>query len=71
MQSNNELLLSHAQKLYETGLAIEQELHLLINLSEQGVDYNNPDVLQALERFKQAYAEWQQLKIEYQLLNKF
>ena len=66
-----DLLLAQARKLYETGLAIEQEMHLINGLIEQGANYDAPEVLQAWGRFNQAYAEWQRLKNNYQLLNEF
>jgi hypothetical protein len=59
------LLLSQATKLAKLGLTVERERTKLKALVERGIPYDDPKMLQTLERFTQADAEWKQLEAEH------
>jgi len=63
--ADKDLLLQQAHRLAALGLVVERERSKLKTLVERGVSYDDPDMLQVLERFRAADFEWKQLEIEH------
>lgn len=59
------LLLRQAVKLTTLGAKVERERNRLKMLVERGVPYSAPEMLETLERFIQADAEWKRLEAEH------
>ena len=61
-KNENHLLLRQAMRLTFLGITIENDRGKLKKLVEQGVPYSDPKMLEALERFNLANAEWKRLE---------
>lgn len=64
MKKEKELIALGA-KLTSLGLTVENKRNKLRKLVEQGVPYESPQMLQALQEFQQADAEWKQTEAAY------
>jgi len=64
------LLLSQARRLTTLGIAVEHKRNKLKSLVAQGVAYDDPKMLQALENFMQADTEWKELEAAHLRLRK-
>ncbi len=58
-------LIEGATKLLIVGQKIEYERKLLKSLVANGVQYNAPEMLEALQRFEKYSYEWKQLEVEH------
>lgn len=64
MKKEKELIALGA-KLTSLGLTVENKRNKLRKLVGQGVPYESPQMLQALQEFQQADAEWKQTEAAY------
>ena len=64
------LLISQARILTTLGIAVERKRNKLKSLVAQGIAYDDPKMLQALENFMQANTEWKQLEAAHLRLRK-
>lgn len=69
-KEDKKLLMAQAQMLVMLGIAVEKERKNLKNLVEQGVPYGDPRMVETLERFEEANAEWYRLEVEHLELRK-
>ena len=59
------LLIAQAAELYELGLQVERRRSELKKLVEAGVEYNDPQMLQAYESFVVLECRWKYLEEEH------
>lgn len=64
MKKEKELIALGA-KLTSLGLTVENKRNKLRKLVEQGVPYESPQMLQALQEFQTADAAWKELEQKY------
>ena len=64
-KADKELLLRQAYRLATIGVMVERERSELKRLVARGVPYDDPQMLQALERFRAVDSEWKQLEAEH------
>ena len=60
-------LFQQAHRLFTLGVVVERERSKLRELVERGVSYDDPEMRQALERFKAVDSEWKRLEAEHLL----
>lgn len=63
-------LIALGAKLTRLGMTVEGRRNKLRQLVERGVPYESPQMLQALQEFQQADAEWKQTEASYLELRK-
>ena len=63
-------LIALGAKLTRLGMTVESRRNKLRQLVEKGVPYESPQMLQALQEFQQADAEWKQTEAAYLDLRK-
>ena len=70
MTKDARLLLEQAQWLVVLGERLDMERLVLKKLVDNGVDYNDPRILETLGRITEVDSEWKQLEAEHLLLRK-
>ena len=60
--NDKQLLRRQAYRLVTLGVTVERERSKLKKLIERGVSYDDPRVVQAVERFQAAHFEWEELE---------
>lgn len=64
------LLKKQAQRLVMLGITVKHERKNLKKMVAQGITYNDPKMLQALECLEKTDAEWKRLETEHLELRK-
>ena len=67
---DHRILVRQIHILYKLGLKVETEHNKLRQLVNNGVSQDDPDMIKALESYKNADAERKQLEAEHSLLRK-
>ena len=64
-KEDKRLLLKQATKLAVLGVTVERERNKLKKLVGRGIAYSAPEMLAALQRFRDADTEWKRLEVEH------
>ena len=65
LKEDKRLSLKKAANLATLGMTVERERNKLKKLVEHGISYDAPEILNALQCFQKADAEWKRLEAEY------
>ena len=65
MDSEKDLLIASAARLYSMGIDLEAARDRLRQLVEQGVPYSSDEMRQAVQDFKELDRQWKELEREH------
>ena len=70
MDLEKDLLLRAGARLYSLGIEVEGARENLRRLVEEGISYDSPEMLTALEQYQSLDQKWKSLEQEYLKLRK-